>query len=326
MTKIWREGRIVVPLRKMIKLCVHLCLGKDTSISTPTLPSRSSGTEANKDLLISFLNAMFDGREVIRDLRYLNVEHLGHIVEDRKAVFKDMSPTGVLLRESQDYVPEDVELANVRLQRSFRKGTWNTIVLPCAVPNPDEVFGTGTQLARLSEFTDNVMKFETVETMEANIPYLIKPGSITNSALSNGQTKLAIYDIYGTTVEEPGEDGPIDVVNEGEISFVGSYVSSAVSAGNGNYYISSDMLYYVDAGATVNSGRFRGYFHVDQSGLAKRISIFIGDNEDGLIDIIVPVTADIYRLDGTMVRKSGTDTHGLAPGLYIMGGNKIIVK
>ena len=45
------------------------------------------GTEVNKELLISFLNAMFDGREVIRDLNYLNVEHLGHVAEDRKAVF-----------------------------------------------------------------------------------------------------------------------------------------------------------------------------------------------------------------------------------------------
>ena len=45
------------------------------------------GTEANKDLLISFLNALFDGKEEIKDLAYLNGEHLGHAVSDRKAVF-----------------------------------------------------------------------------------------------------------------------------------------------------------------------------------------------------------------------------------------------
>ena len=45
------------------------------------------GTEMNKDLLISFLNSLFDGQEVIKDLKYLNVEHLGHISLDRKAVF-----------------------------------------------------------------------------------------------------------------------------------------------------------------------------------------------------------------------------------------------
>lgn len=45
------------------------------------------GTEANKDLLISFLNSLFDGTEVIKTLNYLNVEHLGHNAAERKAVF-----------------------------------------------------------------------------------------------------------------------------------------------------------------------------------------------------------------------------------------------
>lgn len=45
------------------------------------------GTEANKDLLISFLNSLFDGTEVIKSLNYLNVEHLGHNAAERKAVF-----------------------------------------------------------------------------------------------------------------------------------------------------------------------------------------------------------------------------------------------
>ena len=56
------------------------------------------------------------------------------------------------------------------------------------------------------------------------------------------------------------------------------------------------------------------------------MTIFIGDEEDGFIDVTVPVTADIYRLDGMMVRKAGTDTRGLAPGLYIMNGQKFSVK
>ncbi|MBR2291049.1 MAG: PD-(D/E)XK nuclease family transposase, partial [Prevotella sp.] len=35
------------------------------------------GTELNKDLLISFLNALFKDKLVITDLTYLNTEHLG---------------------------------------------------------------------------------------------------------------------------------------------------------------------------------------------------------------------------------------------------------
>ena len=44
-------------------------------------------TEVNKELLISFLNSLFDGQEVIKDLSYLNAEQLGDIKTDRKAVF-----------------------------------------------------------------------------------------------------------------------------------------------------------------------------------------------------------------------------------------------
>ena len=46
------------------------------------------GTEMNKDLLISFLNALFsDAKKEITDVQYLNSEHLGDGYGDRRAVF-----------------------------------------------------------------------------------------------------------------------------------------------------------------------------------------------------------------------------------------------
>ena len=45
------------------------------------------GTELNKDLLISFLNALFKDKPEITDLTYLNSERLGDVYADRKAVF-----------------------------------------------------------------------------------------------------------------------------------------------------------------------------------------------------------------------------------------------
>lgn len=45
------------------------------------------GTEMNKDLLISFINSLLHGKEVVKDLTYLNTEHLGTQEADRKAVF-----------------------------------------------------------------------------------------------------------------------------------------------------------------------------------------------------------------------------------------------
>jgi predicted transposase/invertase (TIGR01784 family) len=49
---------------------------------------RLFGTEMNKDLLISFLNALFNNSErEIKDVQYLNGEHLGDGYADRRAVF-----------------------------------------------------------------------------------------------------------------------------------------------------------------------------------------------------------------------------------------------
>ncbi|MFW5493011.1 MAG: PD-(D/E)XK nuclease family transposase, partial [Prevotella sp.] len=45
------------------------------------------GTPLNKDLLISFLNSLFNGEQVIRDVKYLNSENVGDIYTERKAIF-----------------------------------------------------------------------------------------------------------------------------------------------------------------------------------------------------------------------------------------------
>ena len=48
---------------------------------------RIFGTKLNKSLLISFLNSLFNGEQVIRDVKYLNSEHVGDVHTERKAIF-----------------------------------------------------------------------------------------------------------------------------------------------------------------------------------------------------------------------------------------------
>ena len=48
---------------------------------------RVFGTVPNKDLLIDFLNSLFDGEQVVKDVTFLNSEHVGDISSDRKAIF-----------------------------------------------------------------------------------------------------------------------------------------------------------------------------------------------------------------------------------------------
>lgn len=48
---------------------------------------RIFGTKPNKDLLIDFLNSLFDGEQVITDVKFLNSEHVGDVYAERKAIF-----------------------------------------------------------------------------------------------------------------------------------------------------------------------------------------------------------------------------------------------
>ena len=48
---------------------------------------RIFGTKPNKDLLINFLNSLFEGFQIIKDVKYLNSEHVGDVFAERKPIF-----------------------------------------------------------------------------------------------------------------------------------------------------------------------------------------------------------------------------------------------
>ena len=48
---------------------------------------RIFGTKPNKDLLIDFLNSLFNGEQVVKDVTFFNSEHVGDVHTDRKAIF-----------------------------------------------------------------------------------------------------------------------------------------------------------------------------------------------------------------------------------------------
>ena len=46
---------------------------------------RIFGTAMNKDLLICFLNSLFNGKQVVKDVSYLNPEHVGDVMREYEA-------------------------------------------------------------------------------------------------------------------------------------------------------------------------------------------------------------------------------------------------
>lgn len=251
-----------------------------------------------------------------------------------EVLFHDLSPVDVILDERKDYQRpvEYVSAAslengtNVKLYRSFLKEAWNTICLPCAVENPEEVFGAGTQVAKLAGMTPTSLTFEYVEKMEANMPYIIKPTAVNNAAYANVASPTVLYDLGMCTLEDlpEGKDRPTYETESG-VSFIGAYRVENLPANDGYYYISGNKFYYIDV--PVPTTRYRGFFHSDVHNGAM-LSLAFGGGTTIIEDVyFLPAGAgDIYDLTGKKVRSSGESLDGLKPGVYITKNKKFVVK
>ena len=251
-----------------------------------------------------------------------------------EVLFHDLSPVDVILDERKDYQRpvEYVSAAslengtNVKLYRSFLKEAWNTICLPCAVENPEEVFGAGTQVAQLAGMTPTSLTFEYVEKMEANTPYIIMPTAVNNAAYANVASPTVLYDLGMCTLEDlpEGMDRPTYETESG-VSFIGAYRVENLPANEGYYYISGNKFYYIDV--PVPTTRYRGFFHSDVHNGAM-LSLAFGGGTTNIEDVyFLPAGAgDIYDLTGKKVRSSGESLDGLKPGVYITKNKKFVVK
>ena len=251
-----------------------------------------------------------------------------------EVIFHDLSPVDVILDERKDYQRpvEYVSSAslengtNVKFYRSFLKEAWNTICLPCAVEDPQEVFGAGTQVAQLSGMTPTSLTFEYVDRMDANTPYLIKPTAVNNAAYANVASPTVLYDLGMSTLEDlpEGKDRPT-YENGSGVSFIGAYSVVELPANEGYYYISGNKFYYIDV--PVPTTRYRGFFHSDVHSGAM-LSLAFGGGMSSIEDVyFLPAGAgDIYDLTGKKVRSKGESLDGLKPGVYITNNKKFVVK
>lgn len=91
------------------------------------------GTEFNKDILIGFLNALFNGREVVKEITYLNSERLGTQEPNRRAVFdvycENERGEKILIEmqkaEQQFFKDRSLFYSTFPIREQGLKGDWN---------------------------------------------------------------------------------------------------------------------------------------------------------------------------------------------------------
>ena len=128
------------------------------------------GTPLNKDLLISFLNSLFEGKEVVKDLTYLNGENLGNGFGDRRAIFdvyceNEQGETFIVEMQNvyqQFFKDRSVFYATYPIREQATRGDWDfelhsvyTIGILNFVFKDEEKDVQGGELKTVNEFSDD---------------------------------------------------------------------------------------------------------------------------------------------------------------------------
>ena len=227
----------------------------------------------------------------------------------------------VVLDEKGNYSHPNfsVRYVDVTLKRTFYADEWNTLCLPFPLSASQiaETWGEGTQLAEFVSKSETMAVFDYCKEIKAGKPCLIYPEKVEETQ---------VYKFAGVDANTWAEsDSPEYIVGDGDIKFVGFYSPTLVEKGS---YAFGDVnkLYHLDIDMQANG--YRCYLK-DITGNSHQLTWGFNDNTTGIDGTFVtpqaPKVGNIYTVNGQLVRRNSTAA-GLAPGVYIMNGIKLIVK
>lgn len=218
--------------------------------------------------------------------------------------------------ESEQNVIETAPYANVTLIRPLSANNWNTICLPFNISQEQiaESFGTKTKVVKFDQVgAENTVKFVSATTIEAGVPYLIKPTAV---APTDG---YKFYNVSVTATESKVEG------NDGEIRFVGLLAAKDITEGGrvtAAGVTSGGKIALAKLGTTMKP--FRAYFVFPSVQAVESCRIMVDGEETGIkivTDDSSLSTTDTYTIGGQRV-----DGDNLDKGVYIRGGRKIVVR
>lgn len=207
-------------------------------------------------------------------------------------------------------------MKNIRFTRPLKNG-WNSICLPFNMSAFDFENSTDTKLQALASYDGEVLNFEEVENLEANVPYLVYiTGDNTEDGMFHG------FNI-GTEVfaAEP------QAQCRGGFCFQGNYTPSFPMRNRyGVADYGAEGQFIQKGGETSTLPATGAYFTA--SGKPASVKLNLGGEVTGIdsngVIISDSASAPVFDLKG--VRVSNGSLEGLPKGLYIQGGKKVYVK
>lgn len=247
------------------------------------------------------------------------------------------------------------------LKRSMTPYQWNSITLPVALTAAQfkRAFGRRAELSVLKGQDENLSSrvvFTPVDltnddevVIHPDKLYIMKPTRGANVTFGE-HTKIIenyrpitvqapYYQINGvslteTTEGESKEDAKHSTTVDGKLQFYGTQVKRETKYVPRYSYVlgaKDGKWHYLTEPHSILG--FRCWIATGSAGLAKQMTFSINgvvDNTTGINQTIVddqrPQNADIYTINGQLVRAGSSSIEGLPKGIYIVNGKKLVVR
>ena len=217
--------------------------------------------------------------------------------------------------------------------RSMDVSKWYTIMLPFAVSYEKlkEVFGEGTQVWGYSGVYDNTLCFDepvTVagEGMEADIPYLIKPGVAKGEYEFNGEdVSYTPFNASPSLAVAGGQKGTEQYTS----TYQGTYTNQKIPTYA--YYLKNNRFYYMPGeNASLGWKAYGGIVYVsDESNVdpGTNVSVFdLAVGHSGDASVIESYQMETKASDHPLYNLAGQQVRQPKRGIYVRNGKKIIIK
>lgn len=266
----------------------------------------------------------------------------------------DLTPTeSVTLDDTKDYSALTKKNVDVTLNRTFYKNYWNAICLPYSINRRqiEDQFGDGTMVVLMKNIDTSNKKVIFIEHANQDIiagyPYLIFPTTKADTEKKdhtaiNGITTRATFGEANSPLFSVGTDGntyPGADMQRDALVFKGTFTNTTLN--EGSYVVTNKgvLSRIPNDGMKIKPYRSYIYFNRETAG-AKAISLqdmnvngFENDEDHttGIENLlfesgILTHSADVYSIDGQLVRSKALNFNGLPKGVYIVNGKKYVKK
>ncbi len=261
---------------------------------------------------------------------------------------------GVTLDDTKDYSALIKKNVDVTLKRTFYKNYWNAICLPYSINRRqiEEVFGDGTMVVLMKNIDTPNKKVMFIEHANQDIiagyPYLIFPTNKTDNdkkdhSVINSITTRATFGEADSPLFSVGTDGNTypftEPMQSDALVFKGTFINTTLN--EGSYVVTNNGVLSRIPKNGMNIRPYRSYIYFNRvNASAKAISLqnmnvngFENDedNTTGIENLlfesgILTHSADVYSIDGQLVRSKALNFNGLPKGVYIVNGKKYVKK